>query len=411
MKTRSDSKIFEDVKINFINDDIAEIIKNKVEPIILNVTLNNSAVSAKDNGDTDITKITPAEKKANQTLQQSYKCEQPKIKLRKTVEELNAQDIILDAIKKLQADQIYTTICSSEVQEIRRNELITLKAAVNETNASNLVEELYKVLSQCETCTLFSEGKKRIWRSLYKSLADDKSSLILSWKAILDKVSFLSRDLVRQKLTFYMIEILIQKNITPPVTEENVDDIEKLPEREQNVVRYVAGYIPYVLEKHFKKYCQNNQKFNDILELISLFRKKCDTQKFLEFTTQWIDCRNRGGLFVVSDNAYLFFRSMEYAVRKVFNVNLLKRYRGQNLREVLLQNMLQDRRIIHHWDAITKNSEIIESIKTFLLRKIMIYWIDIRGNAFVRAWVDQQRQINSSMSKKGDHSLRKDLPS
>ena len=286
-----------------------------------------------------------------------------------------------------------------------------MKAAVNETNASNLVEELYKVLSQCETCTLFSEGKKRIWRSLYKSLADDKSSLILSWKAILDKVSFLSRDLVRQKLTFYMIEILIQKNITPPVTEENVDDIEKLPEREQNVVRYVAGYIPYVLEKHFKKYCQNNQKFNDILELISLFRKKCDTQKFLEFTTQWIDCRNRGGLFVVSDNAYLFFRSMEYAVRKVFNVNLLKRYRGQNLREVLLQNMLQDKRIIHHWDAITKNSEIIESIKTFLLRKIMIYWIDIRGNAFVRAWVDQQRQINSSMSKKGDHSLRKDLPS
>ena len=63
LKTRSDYKSFEDVKINFINDDIAEIIKNKVEPIILNVTLNNSAVSAKDNGDTDITKITPAEKK------------------------------------------------------------------------------------------------------------------------------------------------------------------------------------------------------------------------------------------------------------------------------------------------------------------------------------------------------------
>eukprot|EP00111_Clytia_hemisphaerica_P001706 TCONS_00004829-protein len=67
LKTPSEFETFEDVKITLINNDgVAEIVK-KVEPIILNVTPNPSSVSAKANGDTagktDVTKLTPAEKK------------------------------------------------------------------------------------------------------------------------------------------------------------------------------------------------------------------------------------------------------------------------------------------------------------------------------------------------------------
>ena len=208
-----------------------------------------------------------------------------------------------------------------------------------------------------------------------------------------------------------MLEILIKENIT---TNENAEVMELsediLSDREQNVVRFVAGYIPNALEKHFKK-CELNKKTKDILLLISSLSKKRESQSFLESTNKWIDCSNRGGLFEVSDQAYIFFRSMEYEVRKFFNVKLIVIYNGENLKDILLQRMLKSRRIINNFDEISNKVETEENIKTFVLKKIMIYWINIRGNAFVKAWLDNRKLENKVLSKKGEHSLRKELPS
>ena len=90
---------------------------------------------------------------------------------------------------------------------------------------------------------------------------------------------------------------------------------------------------------------------------------------------------------------------MEYVVRKIFNVELLSNYKGENLKDVLLQRMLKNKRIIE------------EKIKIFVLKKNMIYWINICGNSFVKAWLDGKKLEKKMCSKTGEHSLRKELPS
>ena len=63
---------------------------------------------------------------------------------------------------------------------------------------------------------------------------------------------------------------------------------------------------------------------------------------------------------------------MEYVVRKIFNVELLSRYKGENLKDVLLQRMLKNKRIINYWDEVSKNVNVEEKIKIFVLKEIMI---------------------------------------
>ena len=93
---------------------------------------------------------------------------------------------------------------------------------------------------------------------------------------------------------------------------ENSEEYEQqLSEREKNVVRYVAGYIPHAIEKHFKK-CQSNEWTKDILELILLSSKKGASQALLEYTNTWIDCGNRGGL--------LRFRIKHFCFLEAWNI-------------------------------------------------------------------------------------------
>ncbi|XP_038065776.1 chromatin modification-related protein YNG2-like [Patiria miniata] len=47
---------------------------------------------------------------------------------------------------------------------------------------------------------------------------------------------------------------------------------------------------------------------------------------FLQYTNDWIDKQNRGGLFRVSDGVYLLFRSMEHETCKYLTKNNLKTF-------------------------------------------------------------------------------------
>ena len=62
------------------------------------------------------------------------------------------------------------------------------------------------------------------------------------------------------------------------------------------------------------------------------------------------------------------------------------------------------------WNRIS-NETLKNTLKSEVLRK----WVNIRGNAFVRAWVDTvkdgqfEKQNKKIVSKKGEGSLRKQL--
>ena len=65
------------------------------------------------------------------------------------------------------------------------------------------------------------------------------------------------------------------------------------------------------------------------------FKVDVEARSYLEFTKKWVELRNRGGLFIINDDTFIFMRKLENQVRRVLTLDLLKNYRGQDLWDVI----------------------------------------------------------------------------
>ena len=76
-------------------------------------------------------------------------------------------------------------IGSAQIIQLRKTKLDILKTFclsmiyIHIVNA--IVTHMYAILSSFTSCTLFSEGKKNIWRQLYKALSQNNSDFYLAW--------------------------------------------------------------------------------------------------------------------------------------------------------------------------------------------------------------------------------------
>ena len=84
----------------------------------------------------------------------------------------------------------------------------------------------------------------------------------------------------------------------------------------ENVIRYVAGYIPFKLLKKYRKI--DTKEANDIVECLSemaispaksMGSDDESEDAFFAYTQEWMAVINRGGLFEVNHNVYRFLRS------------------------------------------------------------------------------------------------------
>ena len=144
---------FDSVEIVFIDQEhVLDVIRN-VEPIILNVE----------------------EARAKAGGAQARKKKLPLIKLSKTLQDINCKEKMLQSIGMVVNDKTYF-ISSPFVLQARKAELQSLKLLSNENfvqvHIRTVLSEIFKILETCQNCTLFSEGKKNIWRSLYQQRHD-----------------------------------------------------------------------------------------------------------------------------------------------------------------------------------------------------------------------------------------------
>ena len=88
----------------------------------------------------------------------------------------------------------------------------------------------------------------------------------------------------------------------------------------------------------------------------------------------------------------------------------MRKYGGENIQNLLMSEFSNNNLIDICWNSIS-NETLKNTLKSEVLRK----WVNIRGNAFVRAWVDTvkngqfEKQNKKIVSKKGEGSLRKQL--
>ena len=196
------------------------IIKN-VEPMILNVerpTVNEESITAASS--------------ATKTTRKSLQL----LKLPKDIQDIDCKDILVKFIGLLKNDRNYF-IGPAQIIQLRKTELDILKTFCLSMNCIHIVNaivtHMYVILSSFTFCTLFSEGKKNIWRQLYKALSQNNSDYYLAWDELFNVLPrpsvVVNEDLLRQKLSFKLLQLLIIENTISqieifPLSEEILTD-------------------------------------------------------------------------------------------------------------------------------------------------------------------------------------------
>ena len=124
-------------------------------------------------------------------------------------------------------------------------------------------------------------------------------------------------------------------------------------------------------------------------------------------TGSWVERVNRGGLFLVNNDFYTFIRNIEFELRKILNVSFFISYCGENIREVIVDKMRDNKVIQSFGDFFTRNvtnKMFTENLKIQILNK----WRNIRTHAFVNTWVQIiQRKSAREAVKKTDKVSKK----
>ena len=202
----------------------------------------------------------------------------------------------------------------------------------------------------------------------------------------------------------------------------------KLSSEEQQVLRYTAGYIIFSLRRKYIKLFKSivaptREAADAVLEFIDTVSHKHDpelsAETFLEFTQKWIELKNRGGLVETSDEFFIFIRRVEGVVKGILTINFLRRYKNEDMRDILMDSLNRSTGVTKAWDNLTRNLEN-DTVKSTLKEQILQKWVDIRARSFVLGFIELMKQVNrkrklkavdgtKSMSKKAEPALRKTL--
>ena len=191
----------------------------------------------------------------------------------------------------------------------------------------------------------------------------------------------------------------------------------KITQVEEKIIRYVAGYIPYSISKKLSSMKETPQR-KIMLDIMKTWNKADlpkDDLNILQYTNEWVDKVNRGGLFLVTDNVYRFIVRVEIVARTILNTKLIATYAGEDLREIIIEKLDADPFVTIGWDSLVRD---IENKKLCCQLKRIIFdkWVTIRTNSFVKSWVDlvkfkhaQNKKSQRKVDSRAQPSLRKSL--
>lgn len=262
-----------------------------------------------------------------------------------------------------------------------------------DTLALNLMKMLEKCFFGCmsknDKCRSKCVKREKMWSAFHQLRIKELNKL---WQDLhgFPKLSPLVYQYVNQKL--YMD--LISSHLSATVDDSPIE-IPPLTVDEENILRYVAGYVPYKMLKRYEK----NPSMNSagVIECLSAMAVNGDESGFFEYTTQWIARVNRGGLYEINDNTYTFFTEIEVRVRKQLFIAFDRKATDEDLRESIIDSVASDEDVQFYWTILSVDIES-EDQATLVLKQIIGLWLTIRGFSIAGLQISKQNTISK---KKG----------
>ena len=180
-----------------------------------------------------------------------------------------------------------------------------------------------------------------------------------------------------------------------------------LTKDEENILRYACGYVGMKLYQRFLKTL--GEKAAQFVECLSNMHSDGPTSSLLDYTKEWVEKVNRGGLFDISDEDYRLFISIEMSTRKKLAEHLKKQRVTEASSEgesAIIEFVINNDDVQFYWSMLSIDME--EEHNSELLQHIVQLWLTIRGFSISKAWMENYKwAAKSGISK--SKSLRKNL--
>lgn len=127
-----------------------------------------------------------------------------------------------------------------------------------------------------------------------------------------------------------------------------------------------------------------------------------------DFTRRLVKQVDRAGLIEVKDEFYLFIESIENSLRETLNINLIRRYEGEDLRDVLRNKVLQKYLVEKYWQSLVyyfPSEQLANTLKLQIVEKRA----DIRALSFVSCYVSSSSKIQNVILTRTEPVMRKTL--
>ena len=186
------------------------------------------------------------------------------------------------------------------------------------------------------------------------------------------------------------------------VSVEAAEEPYLLSQDEGETTWYVVGYIIFSL-----KNLMNGKKSVEAVatrQMLSCWGSNTDMEfdkaSLYEYTREWVHHVNRGGLIEVTDDFFLFIKFIELECRKILNINFLITYSGQDFCDQLCSKITNSELLQRDWDLLRKdlNNRLLCDK---LFHRIVMKWVNIRINAFIKTWMQIMRRESEGINKPG----------
>ena len=274
-------------------------------------------------------------------------------------------------------------------------------------NFSDSLLSLLRTPLCLDTPAAMPKRREHMWVEYARLRAEDLPGL---WKKFLTDIKsshVASEPLFMEIVNEAIFEKLIEETFkTEPESHSQVVAT-SLTKDEENILRYACGYVGMKLHQRFLK--TPGEKAAQFVECLSNMHSDGPTSSLLDYTKEWVEKVNRGGLFDISDEAYRLFLSIEMSMRNILTEHLKKQRVTEDSSEgksAIIEFVIKNDDVQFYWSMLSIDVE--EEHNSELLQHIVQLWLTIRGFSISKAWMENYKcAAKSGVSK--SKSLRKNL--
>lgn len=313
------------------------------------------------------------------------------------------QEIATDPINKIKGSQYGAHLISVANCFLKNHGLCDRK------KFRKILCKLWNVATSGDSKKVPKAQREKMWKAFH--------DLCLNTEFIEELKCYLLPAVLSQPGTLFiqtLLRKLLEKIVLKRMCLQTSNDCDfteetEIPLVEENIIRYAAGFVPFSLRRQCiarSKDLNNDEKIQCLNALLAS-NEDGNPQTFREYTKSWLEKQNRGGLFSLNNEGYLFFKAVEHHCRKCFKQKRIRSISdSSNIKLPVLDAVSRDKVALEHWARATSGRN--QSIASQVMQMCIKLWVNIRGHAFAANWIAQFKHLQTAESarKKG---LRKNL--